>query len=42
MVTIGPGALEQKSFKNVNLCDLKTKVKGYPLTLKLIYFHVLG
>ena len=38
----GLEALEQKSFENVNSSDLETKVKGIPITLTLIYFHILG
>ena len=40
MITNGPGAKEQKSFENMNSWNLETQVKGYPLTLTLIYFHV--
>ena len=41
-IAIGPMPLEEKTFESVNSCDLETKVKGYPLTLSLIYFHVLA
>ena len=30
-----------RSIENVNSWDLETKIKGQPLTLTLIYFHVL-
>ena len=42
MVTIGPRVSEQNVFENVNSWNLETKVKGHPLTLSLIYFHILG
>ena len=37
MVTICIGVTEQKSFENVNSCDIETKVKGHPLTLADIF-----
>lgn len=30
MRNIGPEASEQMAFKNVNYCNLETKVKGHP------------
>ena len=40
LTEISPGASEHKASEIVYSVDFETKVKGYPLTLKLIYFSV--
>ena len=42
MVTIDTGVKEKKLFENVNSCDLETKGKAIPKTLRLICFQFLG
>ena len=42
MVKISPGAILQKSTENRALMGPLNKVKGHPLILTLMFFHVLG
>lgn len=42
MAKICPWPSGERSFENVNSCDIETKAQGHPLILKLRYFNILG